>query len=116
MSATKRLDTATARRLATFAEVDPRTLVRCYEGKRMWGSTAQRAREVLAAEGFLTPAPPLQTTKIELDENDIRDAVAGHLTRKGYKVIEVGVIGIQQIAMNATVEKSGRAPRKKDPS
>lgn len=53
------------------------------------------------------------TMKIELNEDDLRDAVADHLTRKGYKVIEVEVIGAeQQITMAATVEKSERAPRK----
>ena len=52
------------------------------------------------------------TTKIELNEDDLRDAVADHLTRKGYKVIEVGVIGMQQVVMTATVEKAERAPRK----
>lgn len=51
------------------------------------------------------------TTRIELNEADVRDAVAAHLERQGYKVGEVAVLGSQEIKMTATVEKAEKPAR-----
>ena len=49
------LDAATARRLATEASTDPRTLIRALRGESIRGLAGYRAREVLAKHGLLPP-------------------------------------------------------------
>jgi hypothetical protein len=48
-----RIDTATARRLAVAADVDPRTVIRVANGEAVRGMAAERAARVLRDAGLL---------------------------------------------------------------
>jgi hypothetical protein len=49
----RRLDAATARKIAVEARCDPRTVQRVYAGQQVRGDAGTRAREVLIAKGIL---------------------------------------------------------------
>jgi hypothetical protein len=49
----RKLDAATARKLAVEASCDPRTLRRVLEGEAVRGLAVERAREVLVKHGLL---------------------------------------------------------------
>lgn len=48
------IDTATARRLAVLAGVDPRTILRVARGQRVRGMARERALRALRDAGYLT--------------------------------------------------------------
>jgi hypothetical protein len=50
----RKLDAATARRLAVEASCDPRTLQRVLDGEPVRGLARERARQVLRQHGLLT--------------------------------------------------------------
>ena len=52
-NAARRLDAATARKLAVEASCDPRTIQRVFEGEAVRGLPGERARDVLVKHGFL---------------------------------------------------------------
>jgi hypothetical protein len=59
---TRRLDYAIARQLAVQAHTDPRTILAVHRGRVVRGMAGHRAREALAAAGFLRPDDPTTTT------------------------------------------------------
>ena len=54
-SASRRLDAATARKLAVEASCDPRTIQRAFAEQTVRGLAGERAQEVLVKHGLLAP-------------------------------------------------------------
>jgi len=61
MNTSRKLDAATARKLAVEASCDPRTLQRVLEGEAVRGLAGERARQVLEKHGLLSIAQKSRT-------------------------------------------------------
>jgi hypothetical protein len=57
----RKLDAATARKLAVEASCDPRTLRRVLKGETVRGLPGERARDVLVKHGLLPPTESSST-------------------------------------------------------